>query len=361
MSINSVIDLRSDTVTVPTPAMREAMAGAVVGDDVFGEDPTVNALQELAAERLGFEAGLFVASGTQGNLIAMMVHGGKGDEAIVGDQAHLYLYEQGGLASIAGINPRPLVNQPDGTLRLDQIEAAIRGDDAHFPVTRIIALENTHNRMGGAVLSVEYTRRVADFAHARGIALHVDGARVFNAAAALDIPVRDLTSPADSATFCLSKALSAPVGSVLCGSRAFIRAAHRRRKVLGGGMRQAGILAAAGIVALETMPQRLRDDHANARALSAGLAGIPGLRVVGDVPSNMVYVDLDPALPFDAVELTRRLAKHRIKVVATFARRIRCVTHCWISADDIREALQVFAEVARTDAPSASTGRAQSY
>jgi threonine aldolase len=325
MSLNNIIDLRSDTVTVPTPAMREAMASAEVGDDVFGEDPTVNRLQDMAAERLGFEAGLFVASGTQGNLIAVMTHCQPGDEAIVGDQTHFYLGEQGGMASIAGVNPRPLPNQPDGTMRLEDIQAAIRFDDAHYPITRLIAIENTHNKIGGVAVTAEYTRALADFARARGLKFHIDGARVFNAAAALDVPVSALTGPADSATFCLSKALSAPVGSVLCGSRDFIKA---------------GILAAAGIVALEEMPQRLKDDHANARLLADGVARIPGLTPVGSVPTNMVYFDIDPALPFDGLELCRRLERMKIKALLTGPRRIRAVLHCWISRDDVAEALR---------------------
>ncbi len=340
MSLNNIIDLRSDTVTVPTPAMREAMASAEVGDDVFGEDPTVNRLQEMAAERLGFEAGLFVASGTQGNLIAVMTHCQPGDEAILGDQTHFYLGEQGGMASIAGVNPRPLPNQPDGTMRLEDIQAAIRADDAHYPITRLIAIENTHNKIGGVAVSAEYTRALAEFAHARGLKLHVDGARIFNAAAALEVPVSALTSPADSATFCLSKALSAPVGSVLCGSRAFIKAAHRRRKVLGGGMRQAGILAAAGIVALEEMPQRLKDDHANARLLADGVSRIQGLTPIGSVPTNMVYFDINPTLPFDGQELCRRLERLKIKALLTGPRRIRAVLHCWISREDVLETLR---------------------
>jgi len=225
-------------------------------------------------------------------------------------------------------------------MRLEDIQAAIRGDDAHYPITRLIAIENTHNKIGGVAVTAEYTLALAEFAHARGLKLHVDGARVFNAAAALDVPVSALTGPADSATFCLSKALSAPVGSVLCGSRDFIKAAHRRRKVLGGGMRQAGILAAAGIVALEEMPQRLKDDHANARLLADGIARIPGLTPVGNVPTNMVYFDMDPGLPFDGHELCRRLERMRIKALLTGARRIRAVLHCWISREDVLETLR---------------------
>ena len=344
MSLNGAIDLRSDTMTIPTPAMREAMAAAEVGDDVFGEDPTVNKLQSMAADMLGQEAGLLVSTGTMGNLTAVLSHCGRGDEAICGDQSHIFYYEQGGMASLAGVMPRTLPNQPDGTVRLEDIEAAMRGPDQHFAVTRMIALENTHNRMGGAVLTPEYIKSVADLAHARGLKLHIDGARIFNAAAALDLPVRALTQHADSVTFCLSKGLSAPVGSVLVGSREFIQRAHRARKVLGGGMRQAGVIASAGVVALEQMTDRIRDDHANARILAEVLSGVAGLRIdPARVHTNMVYFDLDSSLPFDAAELCRRAGIGRVKMLPTAARRIRAVLHCWVSRDEAVEAGRVIA------------------
>lgn len=346
MALNGFIDLRSDTLTVPTPAMREAMAMADVGDDVFGEDSTVNALQELAAERMGHEAALLVSSGTMGNLTALLAHCGRGDEVIVGDWAHVYINEAGGLSVVGGILPHVLPNQPDGTLKLEDIAAAIRPDNAHFPTTRVIALENTHNRMNGAALSPDYTKQVADLAHQHGLKLHIDGARIFNAAAALNVDAKDLARHADSVTFCLSKGLSAPVGSVLCGSREFIRIAHKRRKVLGGGMRQAGVIAAAGIVALEQMTGRLSEDHANAKVLATHLAGIPGLHVnLDSVQTNMVYFDLDPALPFDAAELCRRAATERVKMLPTGPRRIRLVTHCYVSRDEVITAAQVVAHV----------------
>jgi len=240
-----VIDLRSDTVTQPTPAMRRAMAEAEVGDDVFGEDPTVNRLEEMAAIRMGKEAALFVTSGTQGNMVALLAHCGRGDEVILGHLAHTHLYEQGGMSSLGGIHPRVLLNQPDGTLDLDQVEAAIRPDNVHFPRSRLLTLENTHNRCHGAPLTPEYTQAAANLAHRYGLKVHLDGARVFNAAIALDVDVKALVDPVDSVTFCLSKGLSAPVGSVVCGSRQFIAEARRARKVLGGGMRQAGVIAAA--------------------------------------------------------------------------------------------------------------------
>lgn len=346
MALNGFIDLRSDTLTVPTPAMREAMAMAEVGDDVFGEDPTVNRLQEMAAERLGHEAALLVSSGTMGNLAALLAHCERGDEAIVGDWAHVYINEAGGLSAVGGILPHVIPNQPDGSLALADIEAAIRPDNAHYPITRVVALENTHNRMGGAYLTPEYTERVAALAHARGLKLHIDGARIFNAAIAQNVDVKALTQHADSVTFCLSKGLSAPAGSLLCGSKAFIRVAHRRRKMLGGGMRQAGVIAAAGIVALEQMVERLSEDHVNARLLATHLAQIAGLRVnLDSVKTNMVYFDLDPDLPFDAAELCRRAATERVKMLPVGPRRIRLVTHCYVSREEAATAAQVIAHV----------------
>jgi threonine aldolase len=243
------VDLRSDTVTQPTPAMRAAMAKAEVGDDVYGEDPTINRLQEMAAEMMGKEAGLFVASGTMGNLAGVLAHCQRGDEAIVGNKAHTFLFEAGGISALGGVHSCQLPNQPDGSLALEDIEAAIRPDDPHDPITRLICLENTHNRCGGTYQTPDYMNQVSEFAHERGLHVHLDGARIFNAAAAQGIKAKELAAPVDSVTFCLSKGLCAPVGSVLCGSKEYIRKAHRLRKMLGGGMRQAGILAAAGIVA----------------------------------------------------------------------------------------------------------------
>ncbi len=278
-SMDHIIEMRSDTFTKPTPAMRQAMAAAEVGDDVWGEDPTVRCLEEKAAQRLGKAAGLFVASGTQGNLVSLLTHCGRGDEAIMGDQSHTFRYEQGGCAALGGIMPHLVRTQPDGTMDLADLAAAIRPDDIHAPRTRLICLENTHNRCGGVPLTVEYTRQVAELAHSRGLGLHIDGARAFNASVALGVDVKELVADADSVTFCLSKGLGAPVGSIICGTRKFVEQAHRNRKVLGGGMRQVGVLAAAGIVALDEMIDRLADDHANAEALAEGLAGMPGIEV----------------------------------------------------------------------------------
>lgn len=339
------VDLRSDTVTHPTPAMRQAMANAAVGDDVFGEDPTVNRLQEMAAERMGKEAGLFVASGTMGNLIAILAHCNRGDEVILGKQAHTYRYEGGGLSVLGGIHSCQIPNQPDGTLALEDIRQAIRPDDIHQPITRLITLENTHNRCGGVPLTVEYTRQVGELARQYNLKLHLDGARIFNAAVALGVEARQLAEPADSVTFCLSKGLCAPVGSVLCGSQEFIAKARRLRKLLGGGMRQAGILAAAGIVALEQMVDRLAEDHARARRLAEGLRRIPGLQLDPNTPyTNMVFLNLAPETePLAAETVVERLKAHRILVEDVGPRRFRLVVHYWIDDAGIERTIQAFA------------------
>ena len=341
-----LIDLRSDTVTQPTPSMREAMARAMVGDDVFGEDPTINRLQEMAAAVMGKEAGLFVASGTMGNLAAIMAHCGRGDEAILGDKAHTFLFEAGGISALGGVHSHQISNQADGSLALEDIRAAIRSDDPHYPVTRLIALENTHNRCGGVYQTAAYTRAVGDLARQRGIMLHLDGARIFNAAAAQGLPAKDLAQPVDSVTFCLSKGLCAPVGSVLCGSKDFISRAHRIRKQLGGGMRQAGVLAAAGIVALETMVSRLGEDHARARRLAEGLNAIPGIVMDMGIPqTNMVFCALGEEVPWNASQVVNALAKHGVHVGAVAERRFRLVTHYWIKESDVDTALRAFASV----------------
>lgn len=340
-----IIDLRSDTITRPTPAMREAMARAEVGDDVFGEDPTVNRLQDMAAERLGKEAALFVASGTMGNLVCLLSHCGRGDEMIVGDQAHTYIYEQGGSAALGGIHPRPLPNQPDGTIRLQDIEAAIRADNEHFPRTRLICLENTHNRCGGAVLTPEYMQAVGRLARRHGLALHLDGARIFNAAVALGVDVKELAADADSVTFCLSKGLAAPVGSLVCGSREFIAKARRARKVVGGGWRQAGVIAAAGIVALEQMVERLAEDHANARRLAEGLATLPGIVLdPARVQTDIVIFELQRE-DMTPEELAKRLWERGVWLFAIGGRRLRAVTNYHVTAEDIERALEILAEV----------------
>lgn len=341
------IDLRSDTLTQPTRAMRNAMADAEVGDDVFGEDPTVRRLEEMAAEKTGKAAALFVASGTMANLVSQMCHCGRGDEIILGDQAHIFYYEQGGSAAVGGIHSRTIPNRPDGTLALEDIEAAIRADDVHFPRTRLICLENTHNRCGGTPISADYMDQVADLARKKGIRIHVDGARIFNAAVALGVPASRLAEPADSLSFCLSKGLGAPVGSLVCGDRNFVTRARRMRKVLGGGMRQAGVLAAAGIVALTEMVDRLAEDHANARMLAEGIGAIEGLTVAPEkIQTNILFVKITrPDLT--AKELADRLKEHGVGVLPLDPRRLRAVTHCMISADQITAAVRAFDRAAR--------------
>jgi threonine aldolase len=337
------LDFRSDTVTHPTEEMRAAMAAAEVGDDVLREDPTVNRLQELAAERMGKQAGLLVTSGTMGNLIAVLAHCGRGDEVILGNLSHTFLFEAGGTAALGGVHSYVLPNQADGTIALEAIQGAVRSEDVHFPTTRLIVLENTHNRCGGTVLPVDYLRQVGELARKNNLGLHVDGARIFNAAAALNLPVADVVRVADTVTFCLSKALCAPVGSVLCGPTDFIEKARRIRKQLGGGMRQAGILAAAGIVALEKMTDRLGEDHAHARQLAQGLAQMPGLKLDSLVPaSNMIFLNLGPEIACDAAEFAARLKKLGVLVGVTGARRFRLVTHYWISDESIEIALDAF-------------------
>jgi threonine aldolase len=339
------IDLRSDTVTLPTPAMRQAMANAEVGDDVMGEDPTVNKLEAMAAARVGKEAGLFVASGTMSNLVSLLTHCGRGDEIIVGDRAHIFLYEAGGASALGSIHSHQVPNRPDGTLDLDQVADAIRGDNPHFPRSRLLCLENTHNRCGGACLTPDYMSQARRLADQHGLQIHLDGARIFNAAVALGVDVRELTCHADSVGFCLSKGLSAPVGSVLCGSGDFIRRARRNRKVVGGGMRQAGVIAAAGIVALEQMVDRLADDHANARRLAEGLAAIPGIGLdPARVQSNIVIFDLLDGAP-DAAGFTQQLAGHGVKMSIVAGRKVRAVTHHGVEAAHIEQALAAAAQV----------------
>ena len=336
------VDLRSDTLTRPTEAMSRAMAAADVGDDVFGEDPTVNRLEEMAAERMGKEAALFVASGNMGNLVSLLTHCARGEEIILGSLAHTFYFEQGGSAAVGGIHPRTLPNQPDGTLLLSEIEGAIRPDNVHFPRTRLIVLENTHNLCGGHPLDMDYMTAVGDVARRHGLNIHVDGARFFNAAVALGVPAAKLAAEADSVSFCLSKGLGAPVGSVVCGSQEFIAEARRARKVLGGGMRQAGVLAAAGIVALDEMVERLADDHANARKLAQGLAEMPGISIdPSQIHTNIVYFGVDRK-DMTVEELAKRLGDDGARMLPVGPGRIRAVTHYHITSDDIDYVLGVF-------------------
>ncbi len=342
--LNGYIDLRSDTVTQPTPEMREAMSRAELGDDVFGDDPTVNRLEEMAAAKLGKETAVFVASGTMGNLASLLTHCGRGEEVIVGDQAHIFRYEAGGSSALGGIAQFQIPNNPDGTLPLDKVESAIRGSDQHEARTRLIALENTHNRCGGTVLPLNYMKQVRGLADKHNLKVHLDGARVFNASVALGVEVKEITQYADSVTFCLSKGLSAPIGSVICGSKDFIAEARRKRKMLGGGMRQAGVLAAAGIVALEKMIDRLAEDHANARHLAEGLADMPGVAIDLDrVQTNIIYFDLTSAVKATGGVIARRMLDHKIKILDPGpARRFRFVTHVWVDRSDVDQALLAF-------------------
>jgi threonine aldolase len=341
-----VIDLRSDTVTLPTPAMRQAMFEAELGDDVMGEDPTVTRLQRMAAERMGKEAALFVPSGTMANLVSLLSHCGRGEEAIIGDRAHIFLFEAGGSAAVGGIHPRTVPNRPDGTMDLADLEAAIRQpENSHYPHTRLLCLENTHNRCSGAVLEPEYVAEVRALADRYGLAIHLDGARIFNAAAALGIEPARLAADVDSVSFCLSKGLSAPVGSLVCGGADFVRRAHRNRKLLGGGMRQAGVLAAAGIVAMETMVDRLPEDHANARRLAEGLSCLSGITLnAGLVRTNIVIFELSPGA-LGPAEFVARLSLRGIKVGVIGGRKLRAVTHYGIDADDIETTLAAAAEI----------------
>jgi threonine aldolase len=339
------IDLRSDTVTQPTPEMTTAMAAAKLGDDVYGEDPSVNRLQAMAAERMGKEAALFVPSGTMGNLAAVLAHCGRGDEVILGNLGHTFLFEGGGIAALGGVHSYVLPTQPDGTLAVEDILSAVRPDDAHHPISRLVTVENTHNRCGGVPLSVEYMDSVGEAAKSAGLKVHVDGARLFNAAVALGVPAARLVQPADSVTFCLSKALCAPVGSLLCGSGEFIARARRIRKQLGGGMRQAGVLAAAGIVALEQMVDRLEEDHCRAKELAHGLSEIPGLIVEGVPPTNMVFARLDERLGMTADQAANLLLEQGVKVGAVGGLRFRLVTHYWVDNEGIDRAVAAFRSV----------------
>jgi threonine aldolase len=321
------------------------MAAADVGDDVFGEDPTVNKLEEMAAERMGKKAALFVASGTMGNLVSLLTHCARGEEIILGSFAHTFYFEQGGSAAVGGIHPRTLPNQPDGTLTLSDIEGAIRPDNVHFPRTRLIVLENTHNLCGGHPLDMDYMTAVGDIARRHGLKIHVDGARFFNAAEALGVPAAKLAAEADSVSFCLSKGLGAPVGSVVCGNQDFISEARRARKVLGGGMRQAGVLAAAGIVALDEMVERLANDHANARKLAQGLAEMPGISIDPNlIHTNIIYFGVDRK-DMTVEELVKGLGDNGARMLPVGTGRIRAVTHYHISSDDIDYVLGVFAKV----------------
>lgn len=339
-----VVDLRSDTVTHPTPAMREAMARAEVGDDVYGEDPTINRLEALAAEKVGKEAALFVPTGTMGNALAILTHCRRGDEVIAGDRSHIYLDEAGGHARLNGSPARAVRNLPDGTMDREELQRAFRGSDIHEARTGLLCIDDTHNMCGGRVLPPTTVREMASLAHERGLPVHMDGARLFNAAVALGIPASQITAEVESVMFCLSKGLSAPVGSMLAGTRDFVAEARRMRKILGGGMRQAGVLAAAGLLALNEMVERLAEDHANARRLADGLANIPGIAIQPEtVETNILFFDVAqaterPDLRQDFVAATARAG---VLFSAGDDGRIRAVTHYGIAPEDIERTLVV--------------------
>ncbi len=346
------IELRSDTFTRPTAAMRRAMYEAEVGDDVWGEDPTVQRLEQRAAELLGKEAAVFVSSGTQGNLIGVLSHSQPGTEVVLGDRSHIIHHEAGGVAAIGGVMVRTLPNGSNGMLEPEQVAAAIRSDDIHEPPTSLVALENTHNQCNGAVLSPLDMGAVADVARARGIPVHLDGARIFNAAVALGVPVADLVAPVDSVTFCLSKGLGAPVGSILCGSESYISRARRWRKMLGGGMRQVGVLAAPGLVALEQNRERLAEDNANARHFAEGLAAIPGITVQPErVQSNIVYFDI-AGIGIDPKIFLSALDEQDVKLAGE-GTVLRAVTSYEVDRQDIDHALETIQQVAKQTSPVA--------
>lgn len=340
-------DFRSDTVTKPTEEMRKAMATAEVGDDVYGEDPTVIALEEKSAEKLNKEAGLFVTSGTMGNLVAVMAVCERGDEVIMGTKGHTFLHEAGGVSVLGGISMHTIVNQEDGSLELADIRAAMRDpDDFHEPISKMLIVENTQNACGGKTLSKDYMRQVGDLSTELGLHYHVDGARIFNAAIAQGIEAAELVESADSVTFCLSKGLAAPVGSVLCGEAKIINKCRRIRKLLGGGMRQAGIIAAAGIVALDQMIDRLAEDHGRAKILAEGLASIPGIQLTKGSPNtNMVFLKTTPEAKLDNKALISALKQLGVLIMDTNEGEIRLVTHNDIDDEAVRSCIQAFIKV----------------
>ena len=332
-----IIDLRSDTVTLPPPEMRKAIMEAELGDDVFGGDPTVNRLEAMAAEVLGKEAALLTTSGTQSNLTAMLSHCQRGNEVILGEESHIVHYEVGGASALGGLGLRTVSNDEQGRLDLTQVRHTIRGRDVHFPPTGLICIENTHNLCGGSVLDEDDLAAVRALANEHDLPVHLDGARLFNAARALGVPASQLAQHADSIAFSLCKGLACPVGSVLCGSEEFIGEARRYRKMLGGGMRQAGIIAAAGVYALENMVDRLAEDHENASALAEGLASMPGIELAPPPQSNLVYFTVEG---WSLGELVSRLEKRRVLCLDEGG-RIRMATHYGVAADDVEQTLAI--------------------
>ena len=338
-----MIDLRSDTLTNPTQSMRDAMATAEVGDDVFQEDPTVQKLETLSAEIMGKEAALFVPSGCMGNLISILSHCGRGDEILLGDRSHISLYEVGGVAALGGVHPRPLPNKNDGTISIDLLEKGIRHSDIHCPPTRLICLENTHNFCQGSPITPEYMTEVRKIANKFGLKIHLDGARIFNAAVALGVPVAKLTEKVDSVMFCLSKGLSAPVGSLVCGSSEFIVKARKARKMVGGGMRQVGHIAAAGLIAITEQVDRLQEDHDNAKFLASQLSDLDGIEVdVTRIKTNIIFFKLTG---IDGEVLLNQLEQNQIKILMTDADVFRAVLHREVSKEQVQTVVKTFQSI----------------
>ena len=338
-----MIDLRSDTLTHPTQSMRDAMATAEVGDDVFQEDPTVQKLETLSAEKMGKEAALFVPSGCMGNLISLLSHCGRGDEILLGDRSHISLYEVGGDAALGGVHPRPLPNNNDGTISIDLLEKGIRHSDIHCPPTRLICLENTHNFCQGSPITPEYMTEVREIANKFGLKIHLDGARIFNAAVALGVPVAKLTEKVDSVMFCLSKGLSAPVGSLVCGSSDFIVKARKARKMVGGGMRQVGHIAAAGLIAINEQVDRLQEDHDNAKFLASQLSVLDGIEVdVTRIKTNIIFFKLTG---INGEVLLNQLEQNQIKILMTDADVFRAVLHREVSKEQVQTVVKTFQSI----------------
>ena len=338
-----MIDLRSDTLTHPTQSMRDAMATAEVGDDVFQEDPTVQKLETLSAEKMGKEAALFVPSGCMGNLISLLSHCGRGDEILLGDRSHISLYEVGGVAALGGVHPRPLPNKNDGTISIDLLEKGIRHSDIHCPPTRLICLENTQNFCQGSPITPEYMTEVREIANKFGLKIHLDGARIFNAAVALGVPVAKLTEKVDSVMFCLSKGLSAPVGSLVCGSSDFIVKARKARKMVGGGMRQVGHIAAAGLIAINEQVDRLQEDHDNAKFLASQLSVLDGIEVdVTRIKTNIIFFKLTG---INGEVLLNQLEQNQIKILMTDADVFRAVLHREVSKEQVQTVVKTFQSI----------------
>ena len=337
---DKIIDLRSDTVTLPTEKMRAAIANAEVGDDVFSEDPTVNRLEQKAARLMGKEAALLVPSGTMGNLASILAHCERGTEIILGHKSHTFVYEAGGISSFGGIHSRQLINDECGLMNIDDIKYAIRDDNVHYPKTSAISLENTHNMCFGNPIEPDYILSVSNLAKENNLKLHVDGARIFNAAISLNIDVKKLVENVDSVTFCLSKGLAGPIGSIVCGTKNFIYNVRRHRKALGGGMRQAGFIAAAGIIALDSYKNQINKDHDNALELAKGIKNIDGLYIdIDKVKTNIIFFELKKGT-ISASDLVLKMLSKRIKFLETSPNRFRLVTHYGIDSEDISRTLR---------------------